>query len=121
MVDGDSNVVPEYSHRTGSVDRHGTSCAGVIAMARDNDYCGVGVAYNARLVGKLSLSFLFYSLDLSLLSPSLSLSLSSHMQVSVSSPLRARRMQWRPLPWGIPRRKSISTAIAGDLQITVLW
>ena len=74
MVDGDSNVVPEYSHRTGSVDRHGTSCAGVIAMARDNDYCGVGVAYNARLVGKLSLSFLFYSLDLSLLSPSLSLS-----------------------------------------------
>ena len=65
MVDGDSDVMPEYSHRTGSVDRHGTSCAGVIAMARDNDYCGVGVAYDARLVGKFSISL---SLCLSLLS-----------------------------------------------------
>ena len=55
MVDGDKNVMPEYNQQMGSIDRHGTSCAGVIAMARDNDYCGVGVAYNARLVGKLSL------------------------------------------------------------------
>ena len=53
MADGDSNVMPEYNQQTGSIDRHGTSCAGVIAMARDNDYCGVGVAYDARLVGKL--------------------------------------------------------------------
>ena len=54
MAGRDSDVMPEYSVQTGSIDRHGTSCAGVIAMAKDNNYCGVGVAYDARLVGKLS-------------------------------------------------------------------
>ena len=33
-------------------DSHGTSCAGEIGMAKDNDYCGVGVAYNCNLGGK---------------------------------------------------------------------
>lgn len=32
-------------------DSHGTSCAGEIGMARDNGYCGVGVAYNCKLGG----------------------------------------------------------------------
>ncbi|XP_064390235.1 furin-1-like isoform X2 [Halichondria panicea] len=30
---------------------HGTSCAGIIAMARDNSRCGVGVAYNCSIGG----------------------------------------------------------------------
>lgn len=30
---------------------HGTRCAGEIAAARDNDVCGVGVAYNSKVAG----------------------------------------------------------------------
>lgn len=62
MADGDSNVMPEYNQKTSSVDRHGTGCAGIVAMARDNDYCGVGVAYDARLVGKLGVLYINFSL-----------------------------------------------------------
>ena len=32
-------------------DSHGTSVTGQIAMARDNGYCGVGVAYDANYAG----------------------------------------------------------------------
>ena len=32
-------------------DSHGTSCAGIIAMEKDNDVCGVGVAYRANITG----------------------------------------------------------------------
>lgn len=31
--------------------RHGEKCAGVIAAVLNNSYCGVGLAYNARLGG----------------------------------------------------------------------
>ena len=31
--------------------RHGTRCAGIIAGAADNGYCGVGVAYDANIAG----------------------------------------------------------------------
>jgi hypothetical protein len=37
-------------------DDHGTSCAGEIAMIRDNGVCGTGVAYNTR-VGGFQLDF----------------------------------------------------------------
>lgn len=47
----DGNVLPEFNPRSGAIDLHGTSCAGVIAMEKDNNYCGVGVAYDIRLVG----------------------------------------------------------------------
>ena len=30
-------------------DTHGTSCAGEIAMAKDNNKCGVGVAYDSSI------------------------------------------------------------------------
>lgn len=30
---------------------HGTSCAGIIAMRRDNNICGVGVAYESNIGG----------------------------------------------------------------------
>ena len=36
-------------------DSHGTSVAGQIAMVRDNGYCGVGVAYDAKYAGNTSL------------------------------------------------------------------
>ena len=31
--------------------RHGTRCAGEVAMMANNQKCGVGVAYNARIGG----------------------------------------------------------------------
>jgi len=33
--------------------RHGTRCAGEIAMTANNDFCGVGVAYNAKIGGNV--------------------------------------------------------------------
>ena len=30
---------------------HGTSCAGIIAMEKSNDVCGVGVAYRSSITG----------------------------------------------------------------------
>lgn len=39
--------------------RHGTRCAGEIAMQADNNKCGVGVAYNSKVGGK-RFSFPFF-------------------------------------------------------------
>lgn len=36
--------------------RHGTRCAGEIAMQADNNKCGVGVAYNSKVGGEASIS-----------------------------------------------------------------
>ena len=47
--------------RTGTIDflsflfsivRHGTRCAGEVAAVANNDICGVGVAYNAKIGGE---------------------------------------------------------------------
>ena len=51
VASGDMDVLPEFNPRTSEIDHHGTSCAGVVAMAKDNGYCGVGVAYDINLVG----------------------------------------------------------------------
>ena len=32
--------------------RHGNNCAGVIAGRANNNLCGVGLAYNAKIAGK---------------------------------------------------------------------
>lgn len=32
--------------------RHGTQCASEIAMEANNSFCGVGIAYNAKVGGK---------------------------------------------------------------------
>ena len=56
VVSGDGDVQPEFNSQRREIDRHGTSCAGIIAMAKDNDYCGVGVAYDVNLVGKHTIS-----------------------------------------------------------------
>lgn len=31
--------------------RHGTRCAGEIAMVANNEFCGVGIAYNSKIGG----------------------------------------------------------------------
>ena len=36
-------------------DSHGTKCAGIIGMAKNNEYCGVGVAYESSIGGVLLL------------------------------------------------------------------
>jgi len=51
FVSRDHDVMPGFSG--GKQDRHGTSCAGEIAMVKDNGVCGVGVAYDSRISGLL--------------------------------------------------------------------
>ena len=38
--------MPRYT--ANNINKHGTRCGGVVAGARDNGLCGVGVAYQAR-------------------------------------------------------------------------
>ncbi|XP_073762993.1 furin (paired basic amino acid cleaving enzyme) a isoform X1 [Danio rerio] len=47
--DGDPDPQPRYTQLNDN--RHGTRCAGEVAAVADNDICGVGVAYNARIGG----------------------------------------------------------------------
>lgn len=49
FVDNDVDVMPVFSG--GQREAHGTSCAGEIAMGKDNGVCGVGVAYEAKIAG----------------------------------------------------------------------
>jgi len=44
----ESNISIIYS----ILSRHGTECAGAIAMVANNSFCGVGVAYGAKVGGK---------------------------------------------------------------------
>ena len=37
-----------------ALSQHGTSVAGVIAMVKDNNKCGVGIAYNCTITGEKS-------------------------------------------------------------------
>ncbi|XP_013883564.1 furin (paired basic amino acid cleaving enzyme) a [Austrofundulus limnaeus] len=47
--DGDPDPQPRYTQLNDN--RHGTRCAGEVAAAANNDICGVGVAYNAKIGG----------------------------------------------------------------------
>ena len=50
FVHHDDDPTPEkYSGE--DPDDHGTMCAGVIGMVKNNHHCGVGVAYNAKVGG----------------------------------------------------------------------
>lgn len=42
---------------------HGTKCAGVIAAAANNSFCGVGIAYSANISGKQVLHLFWLELD----------------------------------------------------------
>lgn len=44
------DVLPRYEDPR---NKHGTRCAGVIVMQANNGKCGVGIAYNAKVGGKL--------------------------------------------------------------------
>ncbi|KAK1798533.1 hypothetical protein P4O66_006827 [Electrophorus voltai] len=47
--DGDPDPQPRYTQLNDN--RHGTRCAGEVAAVANNDICGVGVAYNAKIGG----------------------------------------------------------------------
>ncbi|KAM3625224.1 uncharacterized protein V6R79_008972 [Siganus canaliculatus] len=47
--DNDPDPQPRYTQLNDN--RHGTRCAGEVAAAANNDVCGVGVAYNAKIGG----------------------------------------------------------------------
>ncbi|KAK2172949.1 hypothetical protein NP493_916g00074 [Ridgeia piscesae] len=49
LNDNDPDPFPRYDSK--NQNKHGTRCAGEIAMAANNRKCGVGVAYNAALGG----------------------------------------------------------------------
>lgn len=51
LVGGDNDVLPDVDPGTGKVEGHGTACAGVIAMEKDNNVCGVGVAFDSTIAG----------------------------------------------------------------------
>ncbi len=48
FAQGDSDPTPT-TYSGDEPDSHGTSCGGEIAMAKDNNQCGVGVAFNSNL------------------------------------------------------------------------
>ncbi|KAI8789590.1 furin [Biomphalaria glabrata] len=46
----DPDPQPRYDYS--NENRHGTRCAGEVAAHADNNVCGLGVAYNARIGGE---------------------------------------------------------------------
>ena len=54
FVNSDSDPTPEVDIIFQIKEGHGTSCAGIIGMEKDNHKCGVGVAYHAKLAGQLN-------------------------------------------------------------------
>ena len=44
-------MFPFLDPHTGRLERHGTSCAGILAMTKGNGMCGVGVAYESKIAG----------------------------------------------------------------------
>ena len=56
----DDDVFP-IADVTGRLYRHGTSCAGVLAKAKNNGVCGVGVAYHSKVAGIRLLSGAYHS------------------------------------------------------------
>ena len=54
FLDEDGDIMPERSR-----DNHGTSCAGIIAMAKNNGVCGVGVAYESQIAGKQMIAYMY--------------------------------------------------------------
>ncbi|MCP9264180.1 Neuroendocrine convertase 1 [Dirofilaria immitis] len=45
LNDNDPDPMPKFN----KMNRHGTRCAGEIAMTPNNSFCGVGIAYNAKI------------------------------------------------------------------------
>ena len=53
MNDGDNDPMPRRTHN--DENKHGTRCAGEVASRRAQNTCGVGIAYNAGIGGKLNI------------------------------------------------------------------
>ncbi|XP_052279881.1 neuroendocrine convertase 1-like isoform X2 [Dreissena polymorpha] len=49
LNDNDKDPFPRYDDT--NENKHGTRCAGEISMTANNGFCGVGIAYNARIGG----------------------------------------------------------------------
>lgn len=49
LNDADSDPTPRYDST--NENKHGTRCAGEIAMVANNGFCGVGIAYNSKIGG----------------------------------------------------------------------
>lgn len=56
FINRDNDPTPRFS--LFSIQTHGTKCAGIVGMAKDNGKCGVGVSYNSKIAGKC-----FYALS----------------------------------------------------------
>ena len=52
VMTGEGDAFPGISSSTGNLSTHGTYCAGIIAMEKNNNKCGVGVAYNSKITGQ---------------------------------------------------------------------
>ena len=52
MMTGEEDAFPGIKNETGDLYTHGTSCAGIIAMEKNNNKCGVGVAFNSKITGQ---------------------------------------------------------------------
>ncbi len=49
MNDNDADPSPRYDPT--NENKHGTRCAGEIAMVANNGFCGVGIAFNSKIGG----------------------------------------------------------------------
>ena len=49
---GVEDAFPGIKSSTGNLSTHGTNCAGIIAMEKNNEKCGVGVAYDSKITGQ---------------------------------------------------------------------
>ncbi|XP_070542304.1 neuroendocrine convertase 1-like isoform X2 [Ptychodera flava] len=47
----DEDPFPRYTNKFAEENKHGTRCVGEIGMIANNDLCGVGVAFNAKIGG----------------------------------------------------------------------
>uniref|UniRef100_A0A0R3RJB0 P/Homo B domain-containing protein n=1 Tax=Elaeophora elaphi TaxID=1147741 RepID=A0A0R3RJB0_9BILA len=47
LNDNDPDPMPKFNE----LNRHGTRCAGEVVMTPNNSFCGVGIAYNAKIGG----------------------------------------------------------------------
>ena len=54
--DNDDDTMPQYN----GDNKHGTRCAGEVAAVAFNEYCGVGVAYNASIGGRKLAKNVYY-------------------------------------------------------------
>ena len=58
FVNFDLDPTPDIND--GELDSHGTQCSGIIGMT-NNSFCGIGVAYQANIGGRLTCASIYLS------------------------------------------------------------